>query len=186
MNDYANMIQGLPQGGDQSNYLASMGMQRAPGVAQNGLPANAPGAQNSQGLPRLSQGQAGMGPQGMPSNGQGQQPGGNPFLAAIARWHAMQQQRQQQPGMPPGSHLTMPADPSAPGRLTRPADPSAPGAGGAFPGVQWGPQPVPQGMRAPGSMPPPGQVPGMQGVQWGPPVQMRQPPGPLAQNGNGQ
>jgi hypothetical protein len=172
MNDYANMIQGLPQGGDQSNYLASMGMQKAPGVAQNGLPANAPGAQNSQGLPRLSQGQAGMGPQGMPSNGQGQQQGGNPFLAAIARWHAMQQRPQGQPGMPPAGQMQA-------------RGPQQPGVN-PFPGVQWGPQPLPQGMRAPGSMPPPGQVPGMQGVQWGGPVQMRQPPGPLAQNGNGQ
>jgi hypothetical protein len=59
------------------------------------------------------------------------------------------------------------------------------GQGGAFPGVQWGPQPMPQGMRAPGSMPPAGQVPGMQGVQWGGPVQMRQPQGPMAQNGPG-
>jgi hypothetical protein len=192
MNDYTNMIQGLPQGGDQSQYLASMGMpQRAGGVAGNGQPANAPGQQQSMGLPRLQQGQPGMGPQGMPSNGQGPQgnpmqafaqrmmaqrgmgqpqgqgqPQGNPFMQAIARWHAMNQ-GQGQPGMPGQGqpHLTMPGDPSAPG------------AGGAFPGVQWGAQPVPQGMRGPGTMPPPGQAPGMQGVQWGGPVQQAQGPG---------
>lgn len=172
MNDYANMIQGLPQGGDQSQYLAAMGLpQRAPGAGLNGQP-NAPGQQQSMGLPRLPQGQPG--PQGMPANGQG--PQGNPFLQAIARLHAQRQGMpgQGMPGQPPGT----PPGGQMQGR--------GPGQQGPFPGVQWGPQPLPQGMRGPGTMPPPAPPPWAgQNVQWGGPVQMRQPPGPLAQNGQG-
>jgi hypothetical protein len=153
MNPYDQMFQGAQQP-NQQNYLSALGMGQKP-QTPTGMPQ----------LPNLSQGRPSYGPQGMPSNGQGPRPmpqmpqqaqgspQGNPFLQAIARWHAGQQQGQ-------------------------------PGGGMPFPGVQFGPQPVPQGMRAPASMPPAGAPPWAgQNVQWGPPVQMRQPPGPLAQNG---
>jgi hypothetical protein len=111
-------------------------------------------------LPSLSQGRPAYGPTGgMPSNGQGPR--------------QMPQQAQGQPN----PFLQAIARWQA-GRQMQPQ------GQGPFPGVQWGPQPVPQGMRAPASMPPPAGMPWAgQNVQWGPPVQMRQPPGPLAQNG---
>jgi len=157
---YASMLSQLPQQGGQQNYLQALGQgpQAAPpqmGQGQ-GMGQRPPMGQ----MPPMSQGRPSYGPSGgMPSNGQG--PGqANPFLQAIARWHA-QQGGQGQPG-------------------------------GQQP--QWGPNPIPQGMRGPGTMPGAAPPPWAgQNVQWGPPVQMRQPqgpqqfqpPGPLASNGPG-
>lgn len=132
------------QGPDQSGYMRALGAplsQGNPSFGATGMPSNGQGPPpNFQ--QRLGRALTQMG-QGGPQQGQGApgQPGQqNPFMAALARLQA-QRQQQGQPGGNPLAHMLQP--------------------GG---GAQWGPNPMPQGMRGPAQMPPPQP---QQPVQWG-------------------
>ena len=182
--DYNTMMANAPQGGNPNYWqLPGMGQGGGPGGAgrgpqlpgmgqgggaqqygAQGMPSNGMGGQQPPGAPqRFAQNMMAMRGASQPGQSQQQGGGGNPFLAAVARWHQAQQQAGQQPG-------AMGRPPMPGGQMGAPQGP------GGVPQPQWGPNPMPQGMRGPATM---GGVPGQppwagQNVQWGPPVSGQQ------------